>query len=55
MKTSLKGKENSQTSSESAEIPIQEKPRKNIPKHMLIKLTKLKDKENILNSAKEKQ
>lgn len=55
MKTSLKREENSQAVSESAEISIQEKPRKNMPKHMLIKLTKLKNKENTLKAAKEKQ
>ena len=38
-----------------AQSPIQGSPRRNTPRHILIKLTKTKYKERILKSAREKQ
>ena len=38
-----------------AQSPIQENPRRNGPKHILIKLSKIKYKEKILKAAREKQ
>ena len=35
--------------------PIQDKPRRNTPRHILIKLTKSKHKERILKAVREKQ
>ena len=35
--------------------PIQDKPRRNTPRHILIKLTKTKHQERILKAAREKQ
>ena len=37
------------------ESPIQDKPRRNRPRHILIKLSKIKYKEKILKAAREKQ
>ena len=37
------------------ECPIQEISRRNIPRHILIKLKKIKHKEQILKAAREKQ
>ena len=39
----------------SPECPIQEISRRNIPRHILIKLTKIKHKEQILKAAREKE
>ena len=36
-------------------IPYRINPRRNMPRHILIKLTKTKDKERILKAAREKQ
>ena len=36
-------------------VPYRIKPRRNMPRHILIKLTKTKYKERILKAAKEKQ
>ena len=36
-------------------IPYRIKPRRNTPRHILIKLTKIKDKEKILKAAREKE
>ena len=36
-------------------VPYRINPRKNLPKHILIKLTKTKHKERILKAAREKQ
>ena len=47
------GKENSQSSPSSTKSPIQDKPRRNTPRHILIKLTKTKHKEKILKAARE--
>ena len=40
---------------EAQRVPYRIKPRRNTPKHVLIKLTKTKDKERILKAAREKQ
>ena len=36
-------------------VPYRINPRRNMPRHMLIKLTKIKHKERILKEAREKQ
>ena len=40
---------------ESQRVPHRINPRRNTPRHMLIKLTKIKFKEKILKAAREKQ
>ena len=40
---------------EAQRIPYRINPRKNTPRHVLIKLTKIKFKEKILKAAREKQ
>jgi len=40
---------------ETQRVPNRINPRQNIPKHILIKLTKIKHKEKILKAANEKQ
>ena len=40
---------------EAQRVPYRIKPRKNTPRHILIKLTKIKFKEKILKAAREKQ
>ena len=40
---------------EAERVPYRINPRRNIPRHMLIKLTKTKNKERILKVAREKQ
>ena len=40
---------------EAQRIPYRINPRRNMPRHILIKLTKTKRKERILTAAKEKQ
>ena len=40
---------------ETQRVPNRINPRQNIPRHILIKLTKIKYKEQILKAAKEKQ
>ena len=47
------GKGNSQWSPRGTKSPIQNKPKKNTPRHILIKLTKNKHKERILKAARE--
>ena len=47
--------ESSQSSPRSSESPIRIKPRRNKPRHILIKLTKIKHKEKILKAARGKQ
>ena len=49
------GKGNSQSSPRGTKSPIRINPRRNMPKHILIELTKAKHKERILKAAKEKQ
>ena len=39
---------------EAQRVPYKINPRRNIPRHILIKLTKIKDKEKILKAAREK-
>ena len=48
------GKE-SLTQIQEARVPYKINPRRNIPRHLLIKLTKTKDKEKILKAAREKK
>ena len=40
---------------EAQRVPYRINPRKNTPRHILIKLTKIKFKEKILKAAREKQ
>ena len=40
---------------ETQRVPYRINPRRNMPRHMLIKLTKTKHKERILKAAREKQ
>ena len=40
---------------EAQRVPYRINPRKNTPRHILIKLTKIKFKEEILKAAREKQ
>ena len=40
---------------ETQRVPNRINPRQNTPRHILIKLTKMKDKEQILKAAREKQ
>ena len=40
---------------EAQRIPGRINPRRNTPSHIVIKLTKIKDKEKILKAAREKQ
>ena len=39
---------------ETQRVPIRVNPRQNIPRHILIKLTKIKHKEQIVKAAREK-
>ena len=55
LKISPTGKGNSSSSPRGAKSPIQINPRKNMPRHILIKLTKTKHKERILKAARENQ
>ena len=49
------GKESFTQIPEAPQIPYKINSRKNTPRHILIKLTKIKDKENILKAAREKK
>ena len=49
------GKEIIMQVQETQRVPNQINPRRNIPRHMLIRLTKIKHKEQILKAAREKQ
>ena len=49
------GKESLIQLQEAQEIPYKINPRRNTPRHTLIKLTKIKDKEKILKVARKKQ
>ena len=49
------GKGNNQSSPSGTKSLIQDNPRRNTPRHILIKLTKIKHKERILKAAREKQ
>ena len=55
MKTSQNGEGNSHPSPRNPESPKQDKPKVNTPRHTLIKLTKIKYKEQILKAPREKQ
>ena len=43
------------TQIQEAQVPYKINPRRNTPRHILIKLTKIKDKEKILKAAREKR
>ena len=49
------GKGNNQSSTGAQRVPYKINPRKNMPRHILIKLAKTKHKERILKAAREKQ
>ena len=49
------GKEIATQVQEAQRVPYRISPRRNMPRHILIKLTKTKHKERILKAAKEKQ
>ena len=56
MKTSPKmGKDIATQIQENQRVPNRINPRQNIPRHTLIKLTKIEHKEQILKAAREKQ
>ena len=49
------GKEIATQVQEAQRVPYRINPKRNMPRHILIKLTKIKFKEKILNAAREKQ
>ena len=49
------GKEPLTQIQEAQQVPYKINPRRNTPRHILIKLTKIKDKEKILKAAREKK
>ena len=49
------GKEIVNQVQEAQRVPYRINPRRNMPRHILIKLSKIKHKEKILNAAREKQ
>ena len=49
------GKESHTQIQEAQRVPYKINPRRNTPRHILIKLTKMKDKEKILKAAREKK
>ena len=49
------GKESLTQIQEAQRVPYKINPRRNTPRHILIKLTKMKDKEKILKAAREKK
>ena len=49
------GKESLTQIQEAQQVPCKINPRRNTPRHKLIKLTKIKDKEKILKAAREKK
>ena len=49
------GKESLTQIQEVQQVPYKINPRRNIPRHILIKLTKIKDREKILKVAREKK
>ena len=55
MKTSQNGERNNHPSPRKPESPNKINPTRNSPRHILIKLTKIKHKEQILNAARGKQ
>ena len=55
MKTSLTWESKQSIKSRKCSIPNRINPRRNMPRHILIKLSKIKYKENTLKAAREKQ
>ena len=49
------GKERANEVQEAQRVPYRINPRRNMPRHILIKLSKIKYTEKILNTAREKQ
>ena len=49
------GKEIATPVQEAQRVPGRINPRRNTPRHIIIKLTKIKDKEKLLNATREKQ
>ena len=49
------GKEITTQIQEAQRVPYRINPRRNTPRHILIKLTKIKHKEKVLKAAREKQ
>ena len=49
------GKESLTQIQEAQQVPYKINPRRNTPRHVLIKLTKMKEKEKILKAAREKK
>ena len=49
------GKESLTQIQEAQRVPYKINPRRNTPRHILIKLTQIKDKEKILKAAREKK
>ena len=49
------GKEPLTQTQEAQQVPYKINPRRNTPRHIIIKLTKIKDKEKILKAAREKK
>ena len=49
------GKEITAQTQEAQRVPYRRSPKRNTPRHILIKLTKIKHKEQILKAAREKQ
>ena len=49
------GKESLTQIQEAQRVPYKINPRRNTPRHILVKLTKIKDKEKILKAAREKK
>ena len=48
------GKEIATQLQESQRVPYRKNPRRNMPRHIVIKLAKIKDKEKLLKAAREK-
>ena len=48
------GKEIATQVQETQQVPYRINPRRNMPRHIVIKLTKIKDKEKLLKAAREK-
>ena len=49
------GKESLTQIQEAQQVPYKINPRRNIPRHILIKLTKIKEEEKILKAARKKK
>ena len=49
------GKEITDQTQEAQGVPYRRSPKRNTPRHILIKLTKIKHKEEVLKAAREKQ